>query len=74
MDNMDFEGRFVNTEILAMLFGVSERQIQRLVKAGVITACNDGQKPYKFDLCVVCPQYMVFLSSRVPMHEWAPDA
>ena len=71
---MDFEGRYVNTADLAKIFGVSERQIQRLVKAGVIEPCNNGEKPYQFDLLVVCPQYMVFLSSSIPMGEWAPDA
>ena len=74
MENTDSEWRFVNTETLAKVFDVSERQIPRLVKAGVITPCNDGQKPYQFDLFVVCPQYMVFLSSGIPMHQWAPNA
>ena len=74
MENMDFEGRFVNTAELAKFFDVSERQIQRLVKAGIIEPCNSGEKTYKFDLLEVGPQYIGFLSSGIPMHHWAPDA
>ena len=54
--DMDFEGRYVNTSTLAYIFDVSERQIQRLVKAGVISTCNEEGKPYLFDLTVVVSQ------------------
>lgn len=74
MEKLDFEGRVVNTAKLANLFGVSERQIQRLVKAGVFEPCNDGARPYLFDLTVVIRQYATFLQSGIPLHQWAPNA
>ena len=73
MNNLDFSGRFVNSNRLAELFCISERQVQRLVSAGVITPCDDGKKPYEFDLTVVGPQYFTFLQSDVSLHQWAPS-
>ena len=73
MEKLDFNGRFVNTSILAELFGVSERQVQRLVQAGVIEPCNNGRKPYEFDLTIVCPQYFNYLQLDLPLHKWAPS-
>jgi len=73
MDDMDFEGRYVNTATLAYIFDVSERQIQRLVKAGVISTCTEDGKPYLFDLTVVIIQYSQFLYSGIPMNKWAPS-
>lgn len=71
MGDLDFKGRFANTARLAELFCISERQVQRLVSAGVITPCDNGKKPYEFDLTVVCPQYFTFIQSDVPLHMWA---
>ena len=71
MGKLDFNGRFANTAKLANLFGVSERQVQRLVKAGVIEPCDNGRKPYEFDLTVVVPQYISFLQSDVTLDMWA---
>ena len=62
MNTDDFEGRYVNTSTLADIFEVSERQIQRLVKAGVISTCHEERKPYLFDLSVVIIQYLLFLN------------
>lgn len=73
MGDFDFKGRFANTARLADLFDVSERQVQRLVQAGVIEPCDNGRKPYEFDLTVVVPQYIAFLQSDVPLHMWAPS-
>ena len=71
MNNDDFEGRYVNTATLADIFDVSERQIQRLVKAGVMSTCNQEGKPYLFDLTVVIIQYLLFLKSGIPINKWA---
>ena len=73
MGDFDFKGRFANTARLAELFCISERQVQRLVSAGVITPCDNGKKPYEFDLTVVGPQYFTFLQSDIPLHQWAPS-
>ena len=70
MNTDDFEGRYVNTSTLAVIFDVSERQIQRLVKAGVISTCNEEGKPYRFDLTVVVVQYSLFLHSRSSLAQW----
>lgn len=74
MQKSDFDNSIVNTSKLADLFGVSERQIQRLVKAGVIETCNNGEHPRLFDLTVVVGQYATFLQSGIPLHQWAPKA
>lgn len=73
MDDVDFEDRYVNTATLAYIFEVSERQTQRLVKAGVISTCNEDGKPYLFDLTVVISQYSQFLRSGIPMNKWAQN-
>ena len=41
---------------LADLFGVSVRQIQRFTLDGIIEPISD-ERPYKYDLQTVCPQY-----------------
>ena len=62
----------MKTSTLAEAFDVSERQIQRLVTAGVIEAENNNAVPYVFDLRVAGPQYLNFLQSGIPISEWAP--
>lgn len=64
----------VSTSELADIFDVSERQIQRLVKAGVLEPKDEGHIPYKFDLGTVTTQYAVFLQSGISISNWAPDA
>ena len=49
---------------LAKLFGVSVRQIQRLTIDGIIEPVN-SERPYKFDVQKVCPQYCKFLENKV---------
>ena len=63
---------FLRTPALSEVFNVSERQIQRLVEAGVIEAKNENAIPYEFDLRVVVPQYANFLNSKMSTNEWAP--
>ena len=63
----------VNTSELADLFLVSERQVQRLVSAGVIEPIEPNARAYRFDLTEVVPQYCSFLESGIPMTQWAPD-
>ena len=71
---MTLEGKWIKTTAeLADLFHVSERQIQRLVAAGVIEPVSD-EKPFRFDLDIVVAQYANFLQSGIPMSKWAPDA
>ena len=49
---------------LSKLFGISVRQIQRLTIDGTIEpVCGD--RPYKYELETVCPQYCKFLESKV---------
>lgn len=49
---------------LAELFGVSARQIQRLTLDGIIEPVSND-RPYKYDLRKVCPQYCKYLESKV---------
>lgn len=58
---------------LAGLFGISERQIERLVAGGVLEQMGSG-RAYRFDLETVVPQYAAFLTSGVSLRDWAPDA
>ena len=52
---------------LSKLFGISVRQIQRLTIDGIIEpVCED--RPYKYELETVCPQYCKFLESKVSDH------
>lgn len=69
---MQQQQQTVNTEVLADLFGVSERQIERLVAGGVLDHIGTG-RAYKFDLTVVVQQYATFLTSGVPLKDWAAD-
>ena len=62
-----------NTVELAVLFDVSERQIQRLVEGGVIEPI-DGKKPFRFALEIVVPQYISFLLSGASISKWTHDA
>ena len=62
-----------NTAELAVLFDVSERQIQRLVEGGVIEPI-DGKKSFRFALEIVVPQYISFLLSGASISKWAHDA
>lgn len=66
------EDYIVNTTQLAKLFGVSERQIEKLVTGGVIESCGTA-KALRFDLQVVVPQYAAFLQTGISLREWCPD-
>lgn len=48
---------------LANLFGVSVRQIQRLTLDGIIEPIGND-RPYKYDLQTVCPQYCKYLENK----------
>ena len=63
----------MNTIELAEVFSVSERQIQRLVAAGVIEPIDYHAHAYSFELDVVVPQYIRFLESGIFISKWAPD-
>lgn len=62
----------VSSAELAEIFGISERQIERLVSGGVLDQIGTG-KAYRFDLETVVPQYATFLMSGVSLRDWAPD-
>jgi phage terminase Nu1 subunit (DNA packaging protein) len=68
----------VSTKELMKIFNVSERQIQRLVRAGIIEPENPGERPFHFDLTTVVPQYISFLECRAAgiadIGTWAPDS
>lgn len=66
-------GFVVSTAELADMFSVSQRQVQNLVAAGVIT--NTGTaKSYRFDLREVVPQYTAYLMSGESLANWCKDA
>lgn len=48
---------------LADLFGVSVRQIQRFTLDGIIEPISN-ERPYKYDLQTVCPQYCKHLENK----------
>lgn len=48
---------------LSSYFGVSVRQIQRLTLDGVIEPVTN-ERPYRFDIATVCPQYCKFLETK----------
>lgn len=59
------EGRKQNlqgSDIIAKLFGVTERRVQQLAKEGVIPVAQ--VKPYKFDLLPTVQAYIKHLSSK----------
>lgn len=62
----------VGTAELADVFGVSQRQIQNLVAAGVITNAGSA-KAYRFDLREVVPQYAAYLMSGESLASWCGD-
>ena len=54
----------VTSSELAGLFDLPIRQIQRLTLDGIISpATND--RPYRYDLEVVCPQYIAYLDAKI---------
>ena len=64
MGEFDFKGRFANTARLAELFGISERQVQRLVQAGVLEPCDNGKTPYELALNKWGPEILEALQLR----------
>ena len=62
----------VNSAQLAKLFGVSERQLEKLTADGVPESCGTA-RALRFDLQVVVPQYTAFLQSGTSLREWCPD-
>lgn len=67
-----FLQQFISSSELADIFGVSERQIERLVAGGVLEQIGTG-KAYRFALETVVPQYAAFLMSGISLRDWAPD-
>lgn len=63
----------VSSSKLAEIFGISERQVERLVSGGVLEQIGTG-KAYRFDLETAVRQYAAFLMSGVFLRDWAPDA
>lgn len=63
----------VSSADLAEIFGISERQIERLVVGGVLEQ-NGTERAYRFDLETVVPQYAAFLMSGASLRDWAPGA
>ena len=63
----------VPTNELAKAFGVSDRRILQLVEAGIIETVPGSGRSKVFDLENVVPQYAAFLTSGVPLKDWAPD-
>ena len=51
------------SDIIAKLFGVTERRVQQLAKEGIIPAVS--QRPYKFDLLPTVQTYIKYLSDKV---------
>lgn len=62
----------VSSAELAEIFGISERQVERLVSGGVLEQIGTG-KAYRFDLETVVRQYAVFLMCDISLRDWAPD-
>ena len=50
------------TEIIASLFGVTDRRVQQLAKEGVIPV--EQRKPYRFDLLPTIRAYIKYLSDK----------
>lgn len=61
----------VSSVELAEIFGISERQIERLVSGGVLEQIGT-EKAYRFNLETATQQYAVFLMSDVSLRAWAP--
>ena len=51
------------SEVIAKLFGVTERRVQQLAKEGIIPAAQT--RPYKFDLLTTVQTYIRYLSDKV---------
>lgn len=51
------------SDIIAKVFGVTERRVQQLAKEGVIRAVQT--RPYKFDLLPTVQTYIKYLSEKV---------
>lgn len=62
----------VSSAELAEIFGISERQVERLVSGGVLDQIGTG-KAYRFDLVTAVRQYAAFLMSDISLRDWAPD-
>lgn len=54
----------ISSNELSKLFGVSVRQIQRLTLDGIIEPASN-ERPYRFTLETVCPQYCKYLENKV---------
>ena len=54
----------VNSSELASLFDLPIRQIQRFTLDGVISPVTND-RPYRYDLEVVCPQYIAYLDAKI---------
>ena len=50
------------SDIIARLFGVTERRVQQLAKEGIIPAVET--RPYKFDLLTTVQAYIKYLSDK----------
>lgn len=50
------------SDIIAKLFGVTERRVQQLAKEGVIPVAST--RPYKFDLLTTVQAYIRYLSNK----------
>ena len=62
----------VSSAELAEIFGISERQVERLVSGGVLEQIGTVTA-YRFDLETVVPQYAVFLMSDISLRDWVSD-
>lgn len=51
------------SDVIAKLFGVTERRVQQLAKEGIIPAAST--RPYKFDLLLTVQTYIRYLSDKV---------
>lgn len=56
-----------SSEIIAELFGVTERRVQQLAKEGIIPAVQ--KRPYKFDLTPTVQTYIKYLSDKANSKE-----
>lgn len=61
------EKTIINSSELARLFDLPIRQIQRFTLDGVISPVTND-RPYRYDLEVVCPQYIAYLNTKIIAH------
>lgn len=60
---MEKKQNLQGTATIAKLFGVTERQIQKLAKSGILPVVS--KNPYKFDLLPTIQTYVRYLTARV---------